>query len=68
MAASSWYVIQVSTGAERKLCDLIERLSPAGAVEECFSPRYATQIKRAGSGRCRKAAAARVCDRVEQSA
>lgn len=48
MAASSWYVIQVSTGAERKLCDLIERLSPAGAVEECFSPRYATQIKREG--------------------
>lgn len=48
MAERSWYVIQVPIGAERKLCDLIERLTPAGAVDECFSPRYATQIKRAG--------------------
>ena len=30
------------------LCDLIERVVPGGAVEECFSPQYATQIKRAG--------------------
>ena len=48
MAAASWYVVQVPTGAERKLCDLIERVVPEGAVEECFSPQYATQIKRAG--------------------
>lgn len=48
MAAVSWYVIQVPTGAERKLCDLIEHMAPEGAVEECFSPRYATQMKRAG--------------------
>lgn len=48
MAAVSWYVIQVPTGAERKLCDLIARMAPEGAVEECFSPRYATQIKREG--------------------
>lgn len=50
MAAASWYVVQVPTGAERKLCDLIERVVPEGAVEECFSPQYATQIKRAGGG------------------
>ena len=48
MAAASWYVIQVPTGAERKLCDLIERMAPEGAVEECFSPQYATQIKCSG--------------------
>lgn len=48
MVVDQWYVIQVPTGAERKLCTLIERLSPADAVSECFSPRYATQIKQAG--------------------
>ena len=48
MAAASWYVIQVPTGAERKLCNLIEHMAPEGAVDECFSPRYATQMKRAG--------------------
>lgn len=48
MSKGSWYVIQVATGAERRFCSLIELLSPPGAVEECFSPRYATQIKKAG--------------------
>ena len=48
MAVSSWYVVQVPAGAERKLCDLIDRMTPEGAVEECFSPRFATQIKSAG--------------------
>ena len=48
MSKGSWYVIQVTTGAERRFCSLIELLSPSGAVEECFSPRYATQIKKAG--------------------
>ena len=48
MSKGSWYVIQVTTGSERRFCSLIELLSPPGAVEECFSPRYATQIKKAG--------------------
>ena len=48
MSKGSWYVIQVTTGAERRFCSLIELLSPPGAVEECFAPRYATQIKKAG--------------------
>lgn len=48
MPRQSWYVIQVPTGAERKLCALIERMAPAGVAQECFCPRYATQIKRAG--------------------
>ncbi len=48
MQENPWYVVQVPTGAERRLCHLIERVSPPGSVEECFSPRYTTQIKKAG--------------------
>ena len=45
-----WYVVNVPTGKGTKMCQVIERISPEGAVIECFSPRYATQIKRQGSG------------------
>ena len=47
-AEAPWYVVNVPTGKETKMCQVIERISPEGAVIECFSPRYATQIKRAG--------------------
>lgn len=43
-----WYVVNVPTGKGTKMCQVIERISPEGAVIERFSPRYATQIKRAG--------------------
>lgn len=47
-AAVPWYVVNVPTGKESKMCQVIERLAPEGTVRECFCPRYATQIKRAG--------------------
>ena len=40
-----WYVIQVVTGKEEAMCRLIERLAPEGSLDECFSPRYATEMK-----------------------
>ena len=42
---SRWYVIQVATGKEEAMCRLIERLAPEGCLEECFAPRYATEMK-----------------------
>ena len=43
--APRWYVIQVVTGKEEAMCRLIERLAPEGSLDECFSPRYATEMK-----------------------
>lgn len=43
-----WYVVNVPTGKESALCKVIERIAPEGAVRECFSPLYSTQIKRGG--------------------
>ena len=43
-----WYVIQVATGKEEAMCRLIERLVPAESLEECFTPRYATEMKMRG--------------------
>lgn len=43
--AARWYVIQVATGKEDAMCDLICRVAPEGVVEECFSPSYDTQRK-----------------------
>ena len=40
-----WYVIQVVTGKEEAMCRLIERLAPEGSLDECFTPRYATEMK-----------------------
>ena len=42
---SRWYVIQVVAGKEEVMGRLIERLAPEGSLEECFSPRYATEMK-----------------------
>lgn len=47
--AARWYVVQVATGKEERLCELIERVAPEGALEECFSPRYETQKKVRGA-------------------
>ena len=41
----TWYVVQVQTGRERAMCELIERVAPKGLVRECFTPRYQTQKK-----------------------
>lgn len=40
-----WYAVQVTTGREQAMVDLISRFAPAGLVEECFSPQYATERK-----------------------
>lgn len=40
-----WYVVQVATGKERAICELIERVAPGGSLEECFSPSFETQMK-----------------------
>lgn len=42
---SGWYVIQVPTGKERALCELIVRTVGRDILSECFSPSYATQMK-----------------------
>lgn len=44
-AGPRWYVVQVVTGKEEAMCRLIERLAPEGSLEECFAPRYATEMK-----------------------
>lgn len=41
----TWYVVQVQTGRERAMCELIERVAPKCLVGECFTPRYQTQKK-----------------------
>ena len=44
-SGKTWYVVQVATGRERAMCELIGRVAPKGLVGECFSPRYQTQKK-----------------------
>ena len=44
-AGPRWYVIQIATGKEEAMCRLVERLAPEGSLEECFAPRYATEMK-----------------------
>lgn len=51
-ASARWYVVQVATGREESLCRLIERLAPEGALEECFTPRYATEMTFRGFRSC----------------
>lgn len=40
-----WYVIQVQTGQERQMAELVERVAKPKAVDECFFPQYETEIK-----------------------
>lgn len=47
----TWYVVQIQTGRERAMCELIDRVAPKCLVEECFTPRYQTQKKFDGEWR-----------------
>ena len=40
-----WYVIQVINGREDVMRERIERVVPAGAIQELFYPQYQTEIK-----------------------
>ena len=40
-----WYVIQVINGREDVMRERIERIVPAGAMQELFYPQYQTEIK-----------------------
>ena len=44
-----WYVIQVINGREAAMQELIERVVPAGVIDELFSPQYQTEIKKNGT-------------------
>lgn len=46
-----WYVVQVTGGTEERMAGLIERVASPGALEECFLPRYQTEIKVRGEYR-----------------
>lgn len=43
-----WYVIQVLKGREQAMAELIGQVVPADVLDECFSPRYATERKAHG--------------------
>ena len=40
-----WYAIQVINGREDVMRDRIERMVPAGAIQELFYPQFQTEIK-----------------------
>ena len=40
-----WYVIQVINGREDVMRERIERMMPAGAMQELFYPQFQTEIK-----------------------
>lgn len=42
---SKWYVVQVVSGRERKVCELLRAKIGEDVLKECFSPAYATQRK-----------------------
>lgn len=47
-STTNWFVIQVSTGKELAMCQVIERVAGEvgdGVLKECFCPSYATQKK-----------------------
>lgn len=46
-----WYVVQVTGGSESRMARLIEDVATPGVVEECFLPRYETEIKVRGEFR-----------------
>lgn len=47
-----WYVIQVINGREDVMRERIERVVPAGAMQELFYPQYQTEIKVHGEWVC----------------
>lgn len=40
-----WYVIQVTNGREDVMRERIERMMPAGVMQELFYPQFQTEIK-----------------------
>lgn len=46
---NQWYVIQVPTGKELALCEILQRVVGEDVLTECFSPRYATEKKVKGA-------------------
>ena len=40
-----WYVIQVINGREDVMRERIERMVPAGVMQELFYPQFQTEIK-----------------------
>lgn len=47
--SEGWYVIQVPTGKEAAMCDVIERTAGPDALGECFTPSFETQRKVRGA-------------------
>lgn len=45
MGFDVWYVIQVVTGREQKTAESILDVVPHEVLQECFFPKYATEIK-----------------------
>ena len=48
---SMWYVVQVTSGSEDKMAELIQSVATPGVLEECFLPKYATEMKVRGTFR-----------------
>lgn len=46
-----WYVVQVTGGTEERMAELIQSVAAPGVLEECFLPRYQTEIKVRGEFR-----------------
>lgn len=44
-SVAGWYVIQVPTGKEEALCQTVQRVAGPTLVNECFTPRFATEKK-----------------------
>lgn len=43
--AGDWYVVQVPTGQETAMCQIIQRVAGKDVLRECFTPRFATEKK-----------------------
>ena len=66
-----WYVIQVINGREDVMRERIERMVPAGAMQELFYPKFQTEIKVHGewvSTRAKSSMRSRYCCTVRGSA
>lgn len=49
-----WYVVQVSPFKEQLVCELIEKIAPAGVIDEVFSPAFETETKDKGVYKMRR--------------
>lgn len=46
-----WYVIQVASGSEERMAHLVQSVAGPEVLEECFVPRYSTELKVRGEYR-----------------